>query len=318
MNRVTGGSGKTAGIYKWFDKPFVLMLFLLVFWGSFAGMAKKVLKTMDNYQMQFYIFLIAFLAMTAIFIFTRRFKAIKALKPGEILKLVLIGLPSYLYYFFYTLALSKIPATEASVINYLFPVLIILLAIPINGEKITGIKLASIILGFAGVTLMFSNGDFKSLHFTDLTGDLLAFSAAISWALFSCLGKRNSADIFISTYVYNFTGLVLSTISMLVFSDFVVIRGAVTLNILWIGISNFVLSIFIWFRMLKSCSTALVASMSFITPFSTLLFIMLLVGERIALFQLAGLLVILSGTGLQTLHDYMVKKKQQKLKEEVC
>jgi drug/metabolite transporter (DMT)-like permease len=309
MKRVLNTSTKAPYLSGWFNSPFVLMLFLLVFWGSFAGMTKRVIQTMDNYQMQFYIFGIAFIVMTVIFLFNGKLKALTELSGKKIARLALIGLPSYLYYFFYTLSLSKLPATEASIINYLFPVFITLFAIPINGDKVNGIKFASVILGFAGVVVMISNGNFTNLHLTNFFGDILALAGAVSWALFSCFGKKNSTDVLISTYIYTFTGFLLSAISMFVFSGFTVIRGNVAADVVWISISSFVLSYFIWFKMLKSSSTALIASLSFLTPFSTLLFIMLFVGERITIYQFAGLLVILAGTGLQTLFDYIGGRK---------
>jgi drug/metabolite transporter (DMT)-like permease len=54
---------------------------------------------------------------------------------------------------------------------------------------------------------------------------------------------------------------------------------------------------------------SLIASLSFITPFVTLVFIMIFLGEKITVIQIAGLLIILLGTGVQSMGSFLKKKK---------
>ncbi|WP_330217265.1 EamA family transporter [Paenibacillus durus] len=49
--------------------------------------------------------------------------------------------------------------------------------------------------------------------------------------------------------------------------------------VLWLGMSNIVFGFFLYFRELKYSSASLIASFTFFTPFVTLLFIVLLLGE---------------------------------------
>lgn len=281
---------------------------LLILWGSFAAVSKLSLKSLDSFQTQFYMFGSAFVTMTVVLAFNGKAGILKSLTRKSVLLLALISLPSFLYYFLYLLSLKMIPAVEASMLNYLFPIMIVVFAGPINKEKFTVIKFASVILGFAGMIVIITNGDLGNIRMSNLAGDLLAVGAAVSWGVFSNLGKRNGIDIFISNYIYTAVNFILSAAALFIFSRFTIPGFPAVLGILWIGLSNITLSLFIWFKILKSASTALAASLSFITPFVTLLFIMLLLGEKMTLVQLAGLGVIVVGIVLQSFENPVSEK----------
>ena len=134
-----------------------------------------------------------------------------------------------------------------------------------------------------------------------MLGDGLAIGAAVAWGIFSNVGKRNQIDTWISNYVYVLVSTVLSAMSVALFSSFRVPGATAAACAIWLGVSNIVLSYYLWFSVLKATTAALAASLSFITPFVTLLFIVLVTGEPISPFQFVGLIVILLGVGIQRL-----------------
>ncbi len=75
-----------------------------------------------------------------------------------------MGILSFLYYFLYSFSLSLIDPVDASCINYMFPIWITLLAVPINGERMTAGKAISAVLGFAGMVVIVTNGDLTRLR----------------------------------------------------------------------------------------------------------------------------------------------------------
>jgi drug/metabolite transporter (DMT)-like permease len=281
--------------------PIMTMLIILFCWGSFAAVSKMTLKNIDSFQMLFYMFGSAFLILTITFAFNGKLEQIKALTKKELLKLILISMTSFMYYFLYSLALKLVPAIEASMLNYLFPVMIVVFAIPINKEKLDTLKIVSIFFGFTGMLIILTKGNIINLRLTNVTGDILAVFAAAMWGVFSNLGKRNSIDNWISNYVYVLAAFCSSIISMFVFSRFIVPDIKTLVGTFWIGMSNIVIAYYLWFKVLKTTSTVLVSSFSFITPFVTLVFIMLLLGERITWIQVAGLSVIVIGIVVQSL-----------------
>jgi drug/metabolite transporter (DMT)-like permease len=292
---------------RFFDNPYILMAIILILWGTFAGVSKLALKSIDSLQLQFYLFLIAFLEMTILCTYNGKLKELGKLSKKDIIRLTVYSVPSFLYYIFYLLSLMMIPAVEASMLNYLYPIMIVIFAIPINSEKIDLNKIISLIIGFIGVVIILTNGNFKSIKISNITGDLLAICAAASWGIFSNLGKKNKIDTVLSNYIFTTITFLLSTIAMLAFSKFTFPGRQTLLGLLWLSTSNIVLSYYLWFRALKSASSALIASISFVTPFISLFFIMIIVKESITIMQIAGLVVILLGTAVQSLKFSLLK-----------
>jgi drug/metabolite transporter (DMT)-like permease len=291
-----GKSSPAATVNVW-----KLMPVILIFWGSFAAVSKLTLGGIDSFQFQFYIFGIAALLMTIWQLIRRRLARIFGYPPHDILVALICGLPSYLYYFFYTLSLKLIPAAEASIINYLFPIMIVLFAIPINKEKLSAAKVLSLILGFIGTFVIMAGNLSVKFSLTHIAGDLLALGAAVAWGIFSNLGKWNKLAMEASIYLYVLESFVLSLISLIAFSRFILPGSLTMTGLLWISLSNIVLSYPLWIKVLKSAPVTLVATVAYITPFINLVFIMLLTGESLKPNQVIGLSIIVAAIAIQNL-----------------
>jgi drug/metabolite transporter (DMT)-like permease len=153
---------KSSSIY---NNPYFLMAILLILWGSFAAVSKLVLNNIDSFQSQFYIFGIALIAMTIILVFTGKIRMLRNISIKDYGKLVLYSIPSFTYYFFYMMALQLIPAVEASMLNYLFPVMILIFSVPINGEKLDKSKITSILIGLLGMVIILTNGSIQNVTY---------------------------------------------------------------------------------------------------------------------------------------------------------
>src|SRR5262245_46757791 len=93
------------------------------------------------------------------------------------------------YHALYFAALQLAPPAEANLVNYLWPLLIVLLSAPLAGERLGWSHLVGALLGFAGVVLLaFGRG----LAFTPAyaLGYALALGCAFAWSLYSVLSRR--------------------------------------------------------------------------------------------------------------------------------
>ncbi len=92
------------------------------------------------------------------------------------------------YHFVYFLALQNAPAVQASLINYLWPVLIVLFssALPLSAGagRLTVWHLAGAGIAFAGAALAISGGDELRLE-GNAFGYAMAFAAALIWSSYS-------------------------------------------------------------------------------------------------------------------------------------
>jgi len=93
------------------------------------------------------------------------------------------------YHALYFAALQLAPPAEANLVNYLWPLLIVLLSAPLAGERLGWPHLLGALLGFAGVALLaLGRGlDFSAAY---LAGYLLALGCAVTWSLYSVLSRR--------------------------------------------------------------------------------------------------------------------------------
>jgi drug/metabolite transporter (DMT)-like permease len=88
------------------------------------------------------------------------------------------------------LALRRAPAVEANLVNYLWPLLIVLLApLLLRAVRLTARHLIAAILGFAGAALVITGGRW-TLSIAHWDGYLLALGSALVWSTYSLLTRR--------------------------------------------------------------------------------------------------------------------------------
>jgi drug/metabolite transporter (DMT)-like permease len=98
----------------------------------------------------------------------------------------------FLYHLFYFVALDNAPAVEASLIAYLWPLLIVLFSALLPGERLYWQHVAGAVIGMAGAGLLILARD-TSLG-NEPAGNMLGYGAAIAcaftWSIYSVLSRR--------------------------------------------------------------------------------------------------------------------------------
>lgn len=94
------------------------------------------------------------------------------------------------YHALYFAALRLAPAVEASLINYLWPLLIVLLSGLLPGEQVRSRHILGALLGFGGAALLVGrNGVDGAIAPGNLWGYGAALGAAIAWSSYSVLSR---------------------------------------------------------------------------------------------------------------------------------
>lgn len=97
----------------------------------------------------------------------------------------------FLYHALYFFALSKAPAAQASLIAYLWPLLIVLLAAAApGGERLRARHLGGALLGLAGTTLILTGRPPSGTAIGSVAGYTAAFGCAFVWSGYSVLNHR--------------------------------------------------------------------------------------------------------------------------------
>jgi drug/metabolite transporter (DMT)-like permease len=109
--------------------------------------------------------------------------------------------------FFFFSAAKSVGVTEAIAISFISPLVVTFLAWPILGERITAVRLASVMIGFTGVLIVIRPG---SAVFQ--WASLLIVASAVSFAVYQIIVRRVAAvDSPATTVFYSALGCTLAT-----------------------------------------------------------------------------------------------------------
>jgi drug/metabolite transporter (DMT)-like permease len=191
-------------------------------------------------------------------------------------------------------------AQEAVVLNYVWPMTLVLLSIPVLKQKITLSSILAIFISFFGVAIITLQGDFTHLRFTNLLGVILALGSTVIWAFFWLFNMKDKREE-VTKLLLNFTFGFLYILIFALFSNATTrpdIHGLA--GVIYIGIFEMGITYVIWLKALQlSKTTAKVSNLIFISPFLSLFFVSVFVGERIMWYTIIGLGFIIGGIILQ-------------------
>lgn len=116
----------------------------------------------------------------------------RALRQPPLVWLVGVG-GLFGYHALYFLALRFAPPAEAGLLNYLWPLLIVLFSALLPGERLAPHHVIGALLGLAGTVVLFAGRGLSAIEAAYLPGFAAAFIAAFVWAIYSVLSRRLSA-----------------------------------------------------------------------------------------------------------------------------
>jgi drug/metabolite transporter (DMT)-like permease len=96
------------------------------------------------------------------------------------------------YHALYFLALRFAPPAEAGLLNYLWPLLIVLFSAALPGERLAPHHVVGAVLGLAGTVLLFV-GNSSGFASGQVPGLIAAFVAAFVWATYSVMSRKLKA-----------------------------------------------------------------------------------------------------------------------------
>jgi len=120
--------------------------------------------------------------------FIGRAEALSALRQPPLVWAVGVG-GLFGYHALYFLALRFAPPAEAGLLNYLWPLLIVLFSSFLPGERLAAHHLIGALAGLAGTVLLIGGG-LSGFAAGQLPGLFAAFVAAFVWASYSVMSRR--------------------------------------------------------------------------------------------------------------------------------
>jgi drug/metabolite transporter (DMT)-like permease len=204
------------------------------------------------------------------------------------------------YHFLFFIALRLAPPVEANLVNYLWPLLIVVLApIFIPGVRLRPAHVLAALLGFGGAALAILGRDSSGAWALSSWnwGYLPALGAAFIWASYSLLTKRAalSARVF-PTAAIGLFGLVSGLLSLLchwLLEPAVALKGQDWLLMAITGLGPLGAAFFLWDKALKLGDARHIGILSYLTPLASTSLLLLVSGSPFTLsIALAAAMII--------------------------
>lgn len=109
-------------------------------------------------------------------------------QPLKVWAFGIIGL--FGYHFFYFTAMRNAPPVEANLINYMWPLLIVLFSALLPGERLRPHHVLGTLCGLFGAVLLISGGAGLNLASESALGYAAGLGAALFWSSYSVLSRR--------------------------------------------------------------------------------------------------------------------------------
>lgn len=283
------------------NQGYVYVSLASILWASTAAVSKLLLAHLDNLQVLFFSTLFASLSLLIISLVQGKFTVLKKYSLKDYAIFAMMGfIGVFLYRFFLQAALVLMSAQEAFIVNYTWPIMVVIFARIILKEKMTLKKVIGLLLSFIGVVIVTTKGNLSVLSFS-VGGVLFALAGAVVYGFYSVLGKRQAYEKFTSTTFFYIFSFIFSAISLFLFSSIPSLSLEQLGGLLWLGIFPSGLAFVFWLLALKYGDTAKISNLIFMTPFLSLIYIYFLLGEKILLSSIIGLAVIVAGILIQSI-----------------
>lgn len=282
-------------------KAYLLTLLAVTFWGTAASAFKIALSYVEPYNLLFYSVLFSTLALLIIILLQGKILLLFNLRPRQFGTLALLGLLNpFLYYSILFEAYSLLPGQIAMSINYGWPFALTLLSVPLLKQKLNGVQIAAIIISFSGALIIATKGQMASFGDVSKTGVILAFSSTIIWASFWLVNAKDQLDPVIKLFWGFFFGFLYT----LLFSPFLgpihIPEMMAILPLIYIGLFEMGITFVLWLTALQlSSSAARIGNLIYISPFLSLLFLRVIIGETIHPTTFIGLFIIVGSIVFQ-------------------
>ena len=216
----------------------------VILWSTVATAMKIALQNYSFLQLLFWSSATALVVLGILMLVTKRFGELAKLTPRVFLRSAFYGAVNpFLYYIVLFNAYNLLPAQEAQALNYTWPIMLSLLAVPLLKQKIGVKNVIAIGISFIGVLIIATGGNLVNLSFTNSTGVLFGLGSAVIWALFWIFNIKDERDELSKLFLNFFFGFIYITITLLLTSEIVFIDlksfgGAVYVGLFEMGITR--------------------------------------------------------------------------------
>ena len=238
-------------------------IFAILLWSSLALMAVFT-ASLPPFEVLALSFAIGGLASLLASPGSLRARLDRLRQPWPAFALVLAAL--FGYHALYFIAFRHAPAIEVNLINYLWPLLIVVFAAFLPGVRVKPGQLIGTVFGLCGVIIMLVQGRALAIDPAHLPGYAAAFAAALIWSGYSVLNRRHASVPSAAIAGPCLVVALLAGIVHLAFEQSVVPDRAQAFVLVLMGLGPVGVAFRLWDRGTKHGDLALLGTLSYAAP----------------------------------------------------
>jgi len=290
-------------------KTYLLAGVAILLWSTMATISKLLLGSLDSYQVVCISALFAALALFGVNLFAGRLKKLKTYRLKNFLQMIGAGLlGNFFYYVFYYAGASRLPASQAFITNYLWPIMSVVFACILLKEKLTARKVVAFGMSFLGVVTV-AGGDLLRFDTQTLLGMALCAAGAVCYGAFTALNKKWNCDAMLGMMLSFVVSFLLSLLLNMLRGTQWALSGVQIAGLAWNGVCCMAAGSVCWALALAGGNTAKISNLAYITPFLSLVWVAVFLKEMPTLWSVGGLCLIVLGILIQLKGDISAEER---------
>mgnify|MGYP001778016881 FL=1 len=291
------------------QKSIVYACLAVLSWSTVATAFKIALSYLSHFEMLWVACLTSWIIFAVLLTFQRKWTLVFQLSARQWAYFAAMGLLNPVaYYLVLFTAYELLPAQVAQPINYAWPIVLLVLLALFAGQPIPARKYIGMFVSLAGVALIsFGSGNSGDMQ-VSVEGLLLAALSALLWATYWMINNKNKnqVDGSVALFVTFLFGSIYLSVGALVTGVEIHSVPGILSGMYVGGFEMGIPFIFFGLAMRKTTNPALVNQLCYLSPFLSLFFISVVLGEKIVLPTYIGLCLIVLGI---VFNQYFVKEK---------
>jgi drug/metabolite transporter (DMT)-like permease len=281
---------------------YIYALLAVLFWATVPTAFKISLGELDILPMLTIASITSALVLLIVVLASKKLHLLRELTVKELINSAILGfINPFLYYIILLKAYQLLPAQVAQPLNMIWPIILVFLSVPILHQKIEKKSFIALLISFAGVYIISSQGKpFASGHASP-AGVMLATGSSVFWAFYFILNVRDKRDEGIKLFLNFLFGSLYLILTVFISGKWpgsISFRGAAAS--VYIGMFEMGITFFFWLKALQLArTTAKVSNLVYLAPFLSLFLVHYILHEPVYYTTPIGLILIISGIFVQ-------------------
>lgn len=224
-------------------------------------------------------------------------------------KTLLLGVGGYFgYHFFLFYAFRYAPTIEANLINYLWPVIMVLITpLFFSEQKLRYYHYLGGVFAVLG-SLFLVMGKTEKFHSDHLIGYGLAFMAALTWPLYSVGKKKFPPTSVWAIGSFCLVSGILSFITHALIEPRVVLQSRDAILLFFMGVGPFGIAFYSWDLALRHGDSRIIGALSYLTPVLSTLGLVIFANQTLSSTTIVAMILIIGGASVGLL-DFLPRKR---------